>query len=155
MYIKLAVFAVQHWKKLLILLIAIFMVMFLFFFGAQEQQQEGGYTGNGTVGKAQISAFVKQYEPLIAKYAAQYGVSDYTQLLLTKMLQESGGGISDVMQSSESVGLPRNTITDPEQPIAVGVKYFASVLKKARGDVDLALQSYNFGIGFIDYAKVR
>lgn len=155
MHVKLAILAVQNWKKLLILLTTIFMIMFMFFFSAQEQQQEDGYTGDGTGGDAQVSALVQRYEPLVAKYAAQYGVPDYVQLLLAKMMQESGGRLPDVMQSSESIGLPRNAITDPERSIDVGVKYFAGVLKKAGSDVKLALQSYNFGTGFIDYAKAR
>lgn len=125
MHIKLVMLVIQNWKKLLILLITIFMIMFMFFFGTQEQQKEDGYTGDGTGGDAQVSALVKRYEPLVSKYAAQYGVSNYVQLLLAKMMQESGGRLPDVMQSSESIGLPRNTISDPEQSIDVGVKYFA------------------------------
>ncbi|CAK6480981.1 hypothetical protein BFRIPA_00035 (plasmid) [Peribacillus frigoritolerans] len=61
----------------------------------------------------------------------------------------------DVMQSSESIGLPPGAITDPEYSIQVGVKHFAEVMKQAKGDVNLALQSYNFGDGFIGYALER
>ncbi|PAC90319.1 endopeptidase, partial [Bacillus licheniformis] len=59
----------------------------------------------------------------------------------------------DVMQSSESMGLPPNTITDPEVSIDVGMKHFKSVLDKAGGDIKLTLQAYNYGGGFIDYVK--
>ncbi|MGM0874728.1 MAG: lysozyme family protein [Bacillota bacterium] len=96
-----------------------------------------------------------RYEPLVTKYAQKYGIESYVQLLLAKIMQESGGRLPDVMQSSESIGLPRNTIVDPEFSIDVGVKYFASVLKSAKGDIKLALQSYNFGGGFIPYAQER
>ncbi|MBT2724859.1 lysozyme family protein [Bacillus sp. ISL-46] len=48
--------------------------------------------------------------------------------------QESGGRQLDVMQSSESIGLPPGAITDPELSIKIGVKYFAEVMKKAQGD---------------------
>lgn len=55
-------------------------------------------------------------------------------------------------QSSESLGLPPNTITDPATSIDVGVRYFSSLIKESKGDIKLTLQSYNFGNGFIDYA---
>ncbi|WP_148357271.1 lysozyme family protein [Peribacillus simplex] len=35
------------------------------------------------------------------------------------------------------------------------MKDFAEVMKQAKGDVNLALQSYNFGDGFIGYALER
>ncbi|GAJ99580.1 lipoprotein, NLP/P60 family [Geomicrobium sp. JCM 19055] len=56
-------------------------------------------------------------------------------------MQESGGRLADVMQSSESLGLPRNTITNPEESIKQGVSYFADVLELAGGDTELALQA--------------
>ncbi|UOQ94048.1 lysozyme family protein [Halobacillus shinanisalinarum] len=104
-------------------------------------------------GTAQVSTAVEQYRPLFEKYAAKYGVSDYVELLLAKTMQESGGKLDDVMQASESLGLPPNTIEDPKRSIDVGVQYFADMLEKAGGDVKLALQAYNFGGGFIEYAK--
>ncbi|MBM7554821.1 lysozyme family protein [Thalassobacillus pellis] len=104
-------------------------------------------------GKAQISKALEQYRPLFEKYAAKYGVSEYVELLLAKTMQESGGRLADVMQASESLGLPPNTIQDPERSIKVGIRYFANMLEKAGGDVKVAIQAYNFGGGFIDYAN--
>lgn len=151
MTIKVTLLALKHWKKLIIILTLIFTLIFMFFFNLEEPNEfefdEGGI--------AKVSPLVLRYEPLVTKYAEKYGVGDYVQLLLAKIMQESGGRLPDVMQSSESIGLPPNTITDPEQSIDVGVKYFAAVLKSAKGDVKLALQSYNFGGGFIDYALDR
>ncbi|MCP1354669.1 XkdQ/YqbQ family protein [Aneurinibacillus migulanus] len=106
-------------------------------------------------GKATVNSNVRRYEELVRKYAAKYGIENMTELLLAKMMQESKGLGGDPMQSSESLGLPPNTIKDPEKSIEQGVKYFAQVLEKAKGDVKLALQSYNFGSGFIDYALAR
>jgi len=103
-------------------------------------------------GTAQVSAELENYRPLFEEYAAEYGVSDYVELLLAKTMQESGGRLDDVMQASESLGLPPNTIEDPERSIKVGIRYFADMLEKAGGDVKLTLQAYNFGGGFIDYA---
>ncbi|MFC7062603.1 M23 family metallopeptidase [Halobacillus seohaensis] len=48
--------------------------------------------------------------------------------------------------------MPPNTIEDPERSIDVGIEYFADMLEKAGGEVKLALQAFNFGGGFIDYA---
>lgn len=47
-------------------------------------------------------------------------------------MQESGGKSLDVMQASESKGLPPNSITDPHESIKVGVANFASVYKAAK-----------------------
>ena len=120
-----------------------------------ENQFESGMSGEGAGGTAQVSAEVLRYEPLVAKYAAEYEVEDYVGLILALIQQESGGRHLDVMQSSESIGLPPGTITDPEYSIQLGVKYFAEVMKQSKGDIHLALQSYNFGSGFIGYALER
>ncbi|WP_276913196.1 XkdQ/YqbQ family protein [Aneurinibacillus aneurinilyticus] len=125
----------------------------------KEEDTSNGWGGeNGAEysgGKATVNSNVRRYEELVRKYAAKYGIENMTELLLAKMMQESKGLGGDPMQSSESLGLPPNTIKDPEKSIEQGVKYFAQVLEKAKGDVKLALQSYNFGSGFIDYALAR
>ncbi|MGE7687202.1 lysozyme family protein [Peribacillus simplex] len=41
------------------------------------------------------------------------------------------------------MGLPPGTITDPEYSNQEGMKHFAEVMKQAKGDVNIALQSYN------------
>ncbi|MBO1000265.1 lysozyme family protein, partial [Bacillus sp. SD075] len=108
-----------------------------------ENQFESGMSGEGAGGTAQVSADVLRYEPLIRKYAEQNGIGEYVGLIMALIQQESGGRHLDVMQSSESIGLPRGAITDPEYSIQIGVKYFAEVMKQAKGDINLALQSYN------------
>lgn len=115
--------------------------------GEFEDGMETEYTVNG------IAPEVERFRPYFTKYAKEYGIPEHVNILMAMAMQESGGRYADVMQSSESLGLPRNSITDPEKSIKQGVKYFAQVLKNAGGDVELALQSYNFGNGFIDYAK--
>ncbi|EAA0289580.1 CHAP domain-containing protein, partial [Listeria monocytogenes] len=60
----------------------------------------------------------------------------------------------DPMQSSESLGLPPNTIKDPERSIQRGVEFFVENMKSAinRGsDIKTALQAYNYGGGFVDF----
>ncbi|SFJ68399.1 Lysozyme-like [Halobacillus dabanensis] len=71
------------------------------------------------------------------------------------MMQESGGRGSDPMQASESLCGSVGCIEDPERSIKQGVSYFANTLERANGDVKLALQSYNFGLGFIDFVMDR
>ncbi|ASK61977.1 hypothetical protein CFK37_07295 [Virgibacillus phasianinus] len=99
-----------------------------------------------------LSNEVIQYKPVVEKYAIKYGVEDHVDILLAMMMQESGGRGSDPMQSSESYCGERNCIKDPELSIKQGVYYFSKNVKAADGDIELAIQSYNFGRGFIEYA---
>lgn len=81
-------------------------------------------------------------------------IEDYVNYLLAIMEVESHGIGTDVMQSSESAGLPPNSFKTPQESIAQGAKYFASCVMKASEkecDINTAIQAYNFGTGFIDY----
>ncbi|MFG6116048.1 lysozyme family protein [Halobacillus sp. MO56] len=101
--------------------------------------------------KANLSEQVLQYEDIVEKYAKEEGIEDYVPIILALMMQESGGRGDDPMQASESYCGSVGCIDDPEKSIAQGVSYFALTLEKADYNVKLALQSYNFGAGFIDY----
>lgn len=107
--------------------------------------------------KQPISNAVMKYKDMLTNYANKYGVGQYVDLLLAKIMQEAGGSpqalATDPMQSSESAGYSPGYFRNPEQSINQGVKYFADVLKKAGGNIPLTLQAYNFGPGFIDYVK--
>ncbi|MGM8366614.1 lysozyme family protein [Virgibacillus sp. W0181] len=100
-----------------------------------------------------ISDKVLQYKPLVDTYAKKYGVSDHVEVLLAMMMQESGGWGNDPMQSSESHCGKIGCINEPALSIKQGVYYFSENLKAADGDLELAIQSYNFGRGFITYAN--
>jgi murein DD-endopeptidase MepM/ murein hydrolase activator NlpD len=106
-------------------------------------------------GIANVSPEVLRYKPTVENYAKEYGVEEYVGIILALMMQESGGRGDDPMQASESYCGQVGCITDPELSIKQGVQYFSQVLQKANGDVKLALQSYNFGQGFIDYVNER
>src|SRR5699024_5925446 len=70
---------------------------------------------------------------------------------------ESGDELEDVMQSSESLGLPVNTL-DTEASIKQGTKYFSELLESAEKygvDENTIIQAYNYGDGFIDYVKYK
>ena len=104
-----------------------------------------------------LSEDVLAHQPMVEKYASEYGISDYVPILLAIIAVESGGTAEDVMQSSESLGLPPNTL-DTEASIEQGTKYFSQLLQSAetRGvDNPSVLQSYNYGGAFIDYVAER
>lgn len=98
---------------------------------------------------------VEEYRETVRSYAVEYDVEDYLDILLAMMMQESGGRGNDPMQASESLCGEIGCIDDPEQSIEQGVLYFAKTLEAANGDVELAVQSYNFGIGFVHYVQER
>lgn len=151
------VFLIQNWRYVLIALFPLFMIPLILIGGifGQFQQQNNPDIGGDITGKALVTPEVRRYEPLVRQASNKYGVESHVNLLLAKIMQESGGLLPDVMQSSESLGLPRNTINNPAVSIDVGVQYFAGIIKQTKGDVKLALQSYNFGTGFIPYALKR
>lgn len=121
--------------------------------------------GSGSNSYTPVSAEVEAYEPLIRQYAAQYGIPEYVELIKAVMMQESGGQGSDPMQASECGYNTRypNTpggITDPEYSIDVGIQNLAACLSAAEVEnpidmehIKLALQGYNFGNGYISWAK--
>ena len=123
-------------------------------FGSQDESTE----------TLPLSAEVEAYEPVIRKYAKQYGIPDYVLLILAVMMQESGGRGNDPMQASEcgyNTQYPRTPggITDPEYSISVGIQNLADCLQTAGAEspidldhIQLALQGYNFGSGYIAWA---
>lgn len=102
-----------------------------------------------------LSPHVLQYESTVFKYADELGIGHYTPVILGIMQQESGGNPSstDPMQSSESLCGNIGCIKDADHSIKQGVTHFNNVLTKANGDLFLAIHSYNFGSGFIDYVQ--
>jgi len=111
-----------------------------------------------------VSQEVLDYTETIEKYAKEYEISDYVSLIQAVMMQESGGKGNDPMQSSEcpyNMKYPKkhNGITNAEYSIDVGVHYLSNCLKKANVEsvsdienISLALQGYNYGNGYIQWA---
>lgn len=100
-----------------------------------------------------VSENVMQYETDVSDYAEEYGIKEYVPYLLAIMEVESHGEGEDVMQSSESLGLPPNSLSTDES-IRQGVKYFSELIEAANAqecDIDTAVQGYNYGAGFINY----
>nr|WP_258311613.1 lysozyme family protein [Terrilactibacillus laevilacticus] len=99
-----------------------------------------------------------KYEPTISQELNSYGLKTYTPLLLAIMSQESKGEGNDPMQASESAGLKRNQIKNPETSIKQGVYHFSEMFKYGKQkhvDLDTIIQSYNMGPGYISYVAER
>ena len=141
--------------------IVVLILVIVILFGALFSMVGG--SNSSTV--APISAEVEAYEPLIRQYARQYGIEEYVELIKAVMMQESGGQGTDPMQASEcgyNTRYPNtpNGITDPEYSIDVGIQNLAACLREAgvespvdMNNIKLALQGYNYGNGYISWAK--
>ncbi|MCI6795472.1 MAG: lysozyme family protein [Lachnospiraceae bacterium] len=111
-----------------------------------------------------VSAEVEAYDPMIRKYAQQYGIPEYVELIKAVMMQESGGRGLDPMQAAEggfNIRYPHvpNGITDPEYSVECGVQELKAALEAAGVEnpvdmerIKLALQGYNYGSGYISWA---
>ena len=145
--------AAGGWVVLVILIVVILLGAALSLLGSNSET----YTP--------VSEEVEAYDPLIRQYANEYGIGGYVELIKAVMMQESGGRGNDPMQASEC---PYNTeyantpggITDPEYSINVGIQYLAFCLAEAEVEspidmehIKLAIQGYNYGNGYISWAK--
>ncbi|WP_206911560.1 hypothetical protein IGL98_000487 [Enterococcus sp. DIV0840] len=101
--------------------------------------------------------FITRWRPLVEKATEKYGISGYENLILSVIWTETGGIAElypDIMQSSESLGLPPNGIATPEKSIDAGVSYLAKLIKRTQEkqlNIRAAIQSYNYGEGYIDW----
>ena len=133
-----------------------FLLAIVLFFGVliSAEDDDGGGGSSSWVTGMNLSTEVLKHQPMVEKYAKEYGISEYVPYLLAIIQVESGGTAEDVMQSSESMGLPPNSL-DTESSIRQGCKYFASLLSSAENqgieDINVVIQSYNYGGGYIGY----
>ena len=98
---------------------------------------------------------VLQHREMLERVAKEKGLSADLEVLYAIMNVESGGRLKDVMQSSESMGLPVNTL-DTEDSIEQGLSYYKELKEKTRElslDDKSLWQAYNYGIGFLYYVK--
>lgn len=144
--------------------VAVVIILIVVLFGCAVSLFGGGGNSNSYT---PVSAEVEAYEPLIQKYAKQYGIPEYVELLKAVMMQESGGRGLDPMQAAEGSFNTRyphvpNGIKDPEYSIECGVQELKAALISAEVEspidmerIKLALQGYNFGNGYISWAKTN
>ena len=161
-------------RKLLIKVMVIILPLLLLIIIASATQiiiigtnSDNNDTSGVNMGNSNISAEVLMWKPEVAKYAKQFGVSQYVNLILAIIQQESGSLAIDVMQSSEgafNTKYPKipNGITDPDYSLFCGVQEFKAAITSAgvknindTKNINLALQTYNFGQGFISFAKSK
>lgn len=144
--------------------IAVVIIMIVVLLGSAVAMFGGGSESNTYT---QVSAEVEAYDPLIRQYAKQYGIPEYVELIKAVMMQESGGRGLDPMQAAEgsfNTKYPHepNEIKDPEYSIQCGVQELKAALTSAEVEspidmehIKLALQGYNFGNGYISWAKSK
>lgn len=144
--------------------IAVLIIMIVVLFGAAVAMFGGGSDSNSYT---PVSAEVEAYEPIIQKYAKEYGIPEYVELIKAVMMQESGGRGLDPMQAAEGSSNTKyphehNGIKDPEYSIQCGVQELKAALTSAEVEspidmehIKLALQGYNFGNGYISWAKSK
>lgn len=144
--------------------VAIVIILFVVLFGAAIALFGGGGNSNSYTA---VSAEVEAYDPLIRQYATEYGIPEYVELIKAVMMQESGGRGLDPMQAAEGTFNTRyphepNGIQDPEYSIQCGVQELKAALEAAEvqnpidmDNIKLALQGYNFGNGYISWARTN
>lgn len=134
-------------------------IVFLAFFGillfgiVLSSDEEESSSISSEIGSRTVSPEVLKHQSLVEKYCKEYGIPDHVKTILAIMQVESGGKVADVMQSSESLGLPPNSLST-EESIKQGCKYFSELISGIKAndcDINTAIQSYNFGGGFINY----
>lgn len=111
----------------------------------------------GDTGLKTINSACEAYRSQVENVASDYGMTEYVDLILALMMQESSGQGADVMQSSEGA---YNTlypqvpggITDVSYSIQCGIQELKYAMDKAGvqspadlKNIRLALQGYNFG----------
>lgn len=115
----------------------------------------------------QINNECEAYRDQVESIAAEYDMSEYVDLILAVMMQESSGRGADVMQASEgefNLKFPREPdgITNASYSIVCGIQELKRALDESgvTGPYDLqnieqALQAYNFGIYYLDFAREK
>ena len=131
-----------------VMLTLVLVLLLLFFVLRPFSKKKQTYTINSTC---------ESYRSDVEQAAAIYDMSDYVDLILALMMQESSGYGTDVMQSSEgayNTKYPQtpNGITDVDYSIDCGIQELKYSMEKAGvtgpddiSGIKLALQGYNFG----------
>lgn len=156
--IKLLLSSPVLWGLLFVVILIVLLVAVISLFlgssgGAGSGAESSSY-------QAQVSEQTENYRGLVETYCNKYRIEDYVDLCLAVIQQESGGNGKDVMQAEQSYHNTDPPIDTPEESIDCGVHELSDCLKssgsKSSGDIpliSLALQGYNFGNGYIAWAK--
>ena len=145
------------WKLIKILLplflivaaIGLFAIVFVGMLFEEQSQQDFG----GGITNINLSETTLQWLPDVIRETEEQGVPELLPFVMAIIEVESRGtGTRDIMQSSESLGLPVNTLTEQDS-IRQGVTYLRQARQLARDlgieDIWAAIQSYNFGLSYL------
>jgi hypothetical protein len=153
--VKGTIFVVRNWKEITIGIVFALILMAGLLVGMNTSQQQLEGKIDSPFGVANVPPQIAQWKGLVSEYTTKYGIPEYTDFLLAVMYQELGSSQTlDIMQSSESAGLPPNAIQDPVMSVNLGVQHFKLVLEQGQKvGVDFAaiVQSYNFGTGYLNF----
>lgn len=150
-------------KLLLIVIISVFTFSAVAMFIEQTQTMMAGILGIEQTSQAveisgnkDLSADVLALKSIVEKEAQAAEISSEVPFLLAIMMVESGGRGSDPMQSSESGGMPPNSISSVEWSIGQGVKHYKTTLELAKrygleNDKKAIVQAYNFGSSYVSW----
>ncbi|MDO0919939.1 MULTISPECIES: bifunctional lysozyme/C40 family peptidase [unclassified Enterococcus] len=136
---------------------SLFFSLLLFFVVITADSEDSTTDQTAVSGSLNVSPEVIKHKALVEKYCKEFGIEEYVTTILAIMQVESGGTAMDVMQSSESLGLPPNSL-NTEASIKQGCKYFSELLATADKlgcDSDSVIQSYNYGGGFLPYVAAH
>lgn len=135
------------WKIILSIVLSVFFILIVILGGNNDNNKiDGNLSG--------MPDSVAMWQPLVTEVANANGMGDYIPLLMAILWQESDGILPDVMQSSESLGLPCNAITDPRASIEAGIKHLKNVMDYGNArkvDFPTIIQCYNYGPGYADF----
>lgn len=139
------------------LLFSLFFGFLLFMVVVFADEDDSSSQNTADLGGLAVSAEVLKHKPTVEKYCKEFGIEDHVNYILAIIQVESGGTAEDVMQSSESLGLPPNSLST-DASIKQGCKYFSQLVASANQlgcDINSVVQSYNYGGGFLNYVVTR
>ena len=141
----------------------IFMAVFL-----NRKSEEQSDTESQEETEIVLTPECESYRSEVETVAKKHGMTEYVDLIMAVMMQESGGRSLDVMQCAEGVVNTKyphvpNGITDPSYSIDCGIQELKYALEKVECSdptdiekIKIALQGYNFGIdGFLAFLKEK
>ena len=123
----------------------------------------GVFRMGGSATNVGLSEQVLELMPQIREACQNNGIPEYVPLVAAVVMQESGGNVElvhgDVMQCAEGMGYPVGTPVPVEESLDFGTELLADYLSQAGSfgpsdiaSISLALQSYNFGGGYLTWA---
>ena len=124
-------------------------------------------SGSDPSGSGTFPEMVEIWRQYVLNCATDFGIPEYTDVLLAIMQGESGGEGLDIMQASEGEFNTRfpnvpNGITDPQYSIECGVQEFKKAAELAgvtspddEAHLKVAFQTYNFGTGYATWVQAN